>query len=71
MRLCIDNRKQNLITEKDANPLTQIEDIFDTLGGSRYFTTLDLAMGYHQVEMHPDNREQTAFSTPSDSFCTT
>ena len=68
MRLCIDYRKLNSITKKDAHPLPRIEDIFDTLSGSRYFTTLDLAMGYHQVEMNPDDREKTAFSTPFGLF---
>lgn len=68
MRLCIDYRKLNAITKKDAHPLPRIEDIFDTLSGSKYFTTLDLAMGYHQVEMHPDDREKTAFSTPFGLF---
>ena len=47
MRLCIDYRKLNSITEKDAHPLPRIEYIFDTLSGSRYFTTVDLAMGYY------------------------
>ena len=63
-RLCIDYRKLNSVTKKDAHPLPRIEGIFDTLAGSKFFTTLDLAMGYHQVEMHPDDREKTAFSTP-------
>ena len=56
-RFCIDYRKLNSVTKKDAHPLPRIEDIFDTLAGSKYFTTLDLAMGYHQVEMHPYDRE--------------
>ena len=47
MPQCIDYRKLNLITKNDAQPLPRIEDMFDTLSGSRYFTTLDLAMGYH------------------------
>ena len=68
MRLCIDYRKLNAVIKKDAHPLPRIEDIFDTLTGSKYFCTLDLAMGYHQVEMHPDNREKTAFSTPFGLF---
>ena len=68
MRLCVDYRKLNSITKKDAHPLPRIEDIFDTLNGSKFFSTLDLAMGYHQVEVHPDDREKTAFSTPFGLF---
>ena len=68
MRLCIDYRKLNAVTKKDAHPLPRIEDIFDTLTDSKFFCTLDLAMGYHQVEVHPDDREKTAFSTPFGLF---
>ena len=68
MRLCIDYRRLNSVTKKDAHPLPRIEDIFDTLSGSKYFSTLDLAMGYHQVEVRPEDREKTAFSTPFGLF---
>ena len=67
MRLCIDYRKLNSLTKKDAHPLPRIEDIFDTLSGSKYFTTLDLAMGY-QVEVRHEDREKTAFNTPYGLF---
>ena len=67
-RLCIDYRKLNSVTKKDAHPLPRVEDIFDTPAVSKFFTTLDLAMGYHQVELHPDDREKTAFSTPFGLF---
>ena len=68
MRLCINYRKLNVVTKMDAHPLPRIEDIFDTLTGSKFFCTLDLAMGYHQVEAHPKNSEKTAFSTPFGLF---
>ena len=68
MRLCIDYRKLNAVTKKDAHPLPRFEDIFDTLTGSKFFCTLDLAMKYHQVEVHPDDREKTAFSTQFGRF---
>ena len=54
--------------EKGCTPLPRIEDIFDTLAGSKFFTTLDLAMGYHQVELDPNDKEKTAFSTPFGLF---
>ena len=66
MRLCIDYRKLNSITKQYAHFLPRIEDIFDTISGSNFCFTLYIAMGYHQVEVHPDNREKTSFSTP---FC--
>ena len=68
MRLCSDYRKLKAVTKKEAHPLPHIEDIFDTLTGSKFFCTLDLAMGYQQVEVHPDDREKAAFSTPFGLF---
>ena len=56
-RLCTDFRNLNSLTKKDAHPLPRIEDIFDTLARSKFFPTLALAMGYHQVEVHSDDRE--------------
>ena len=48
---CIDYRKVNSVTRKDAYPLPRVDDTLDTLSGSRWFTTLDLISGYWQVEM--------------------
>jgi hypothetical protein len=63
MRFCVDYRKLNKVTKLDAYPLPLIKDIFDVLGGSRFFTTLDAASGYWQIEMHPDSIEKTSFTT--------
>ena len=68
MRLCIVYCKLNSITKKVAHSLPRITDIFDTLSRSRYFTTLDLAMGYQQAEVHLENRGKRAFSTPIGLF---
>lgn len=62
-RLVIDYRKLNDKTVEDKYPLPNIDDILDKLGRAHYFTTLDLASGYHQVEMHPQDIEKTAFTT--------
>ena len=45
-RLCIDYRKLNSVTRQDAYPLPRIDSTLDSLSGSKYFTTLDLASGY-------------------------
>lgn len=62
-RLVIDYRRLNDITIEDKYPLPNINDILDRIGRAQYFTTLDLASGYHQVEMDPADIEKTAFST--------
>lgn len=64
-RLVLDFRKLNLKTVPDAFPLPNIADILDRLGGSKYFSTFDLASGYHQIEMDPRDAPKTAFSTPT------
>ena len=45
LQFCVDYRKVKAITWKDAYPLPRVDDTLDTLGGSKYFTTLDLASG--------------------------
>ena len=46
LRFCVDFRRLNAITRKDVYPLPRVEDILDTLGEAKYFTSLDLASGY-------------------------
>ena len=62
LRFCIDFRKLNEATLKDAYPLPRIEDNLDTLGGSTWFSTLDLISGFWQVEMDAESKAKTAFS---------
>ena len=61
MRLCIDFTKLNALTKKDAYPIPLIRDIFDQLQGATVFSTLDLKSGFHQLPLHPDDQEKTAF----------
>jgi hypothetical protein len=63
LRFCIDYRKLNKVTKKDAYPLPRVDEMLDTLSGSKWFSTLDLASGYWQVLMHRNDREKTAFVT--------
>ena len=63
LRFCIDYRKLNKITKKDAYLLSWIDDMLDTLARYKWFSTLDLASRYWQVQMHPQDREKTAFTT--------
>ena len=61
-RMVVDFRKLNEKTVGDAYPLPDITEILDQLGQSKYFTCLDMAMGYHQIELEPGEGPKTAFS---------
>jgi hypothetical protein len=63
LRFCMGYRKLSSVTKKDCFPLPQIDDTLDTLAGAKWFSTLDLKSEYLQVDVHPDDKEKTAFST--------
>ncbi len=63
VRYCLDYRKLNAKTVKDAFPLPLIEECMDTLSGNIFFSTLDMAAGYWQIVVHPDDRHKSAFIT--------
>ena len=50
-RFISDNRALNDVTIKDSFPLNRMDAAFDSLGGSAYFTVVDMARGYYQVEL--------------------
>ena len=59
---CIDLRKVNNQTVKDAQSLPRIEDSLDCLDGATVFNSLDLQSGYWQVELTAASRPLTAFT---------
>ena len=64
IRLCCDYRTLNSKMIRDSFPLARMEECIDALSGAKFFSTLDLASGYHQVAMDPEDQEKTAFTTP-------
>ncbi|KAG5276960.1 hypothetical protein AALO_G00111880 [Alosa alosa] len=64
VRLCIDFRKLNSQTIKDAYALPNLEEVFSLLTGSKWFSVLDLKSGYYQVEMEEADTQKTAFVCP-------
>nr|GEZ13410.1 putative reverse transcriptase domain-containing protein [Tanacetum cinerariifolium] len=62
-RMCIGYRELNKLTIKNRCPLPKIDDQFDKLQGSTYFSKIDLRSEYHQLRVHEDDIPKTAFRT--------
>lgn len=67
-RLVVDYRKVNERTIDDKYPIPNITEILDKLGKCNYFTTIDLASGFHQIEMHKDDIIKTAFNVENGHY---
>ncbi|KAJ0522988.1 putative nucleotidyltransferase, Ribonuclease H [Helianthus annuus] len=62
-RMCIDYRELNKVTVKNRYPLPRIDDLFDQLQGSCYYSKKDLRSGYHQLRVRDEDVSKTAFRT--------
>ena len=60
-RFCVNYKKLNDITIKDAYPLHRIDDTLQALGNAQIFSSLDLRAGYWQIPMREQDIEKTAF----------
>lgn len=62
LRMCVDFRQLNKWTIRDSYALPRIDEILESLSGSKYFTKLDLKSGYHQISITEQHKERTAFT---------
>ena len=63
-RLCLDARKLNDVTTKDAYPLPHIEGLLSRLGDTHYISSVDLKDAFWQIPLDPESRTKTAFTVP-------
>lgn len=68
LRMCIDYRAVNALTRRINTPLPRIDECLERLGGAKYFSSLDLKSGYHQVRIREDDVAKTAFNTRYGSY---
>lgn len=67
-RLCIDYRSLNKSLIADSYPLPRMDEILDGLGQNQFFSTIDLAQGFHQIPLSDESKDFTTFSTSAGSF---
>ena len=68
IRLCVDYRKLNSITQADPYYMNTLDEILEKVGGSKCLSKLDLSKGYYQIEMEEGSKAKTAFITPFGKF---
>lgn len=68
IRLCIDARKLNNVTVKDAYPTPQLLRILSQLTDTKFLSSIDFSDAYHQVELSPESKMKTAFSVSGKGF---
>ena len=65
LRFCINFRRLNSRTKKDAYPLPRMQETIESMVGTQFFSTMDLKSGFWQVKMAKDSQQYTAFTVGS------
>ena len=63
VRICVDMREANKAIKREKHLMPTIDDLIAHLNGATHFSTLDLSSGFHQLELAPESRNLTTFST--------
>ncbi|CAA7016767.1 unnamed protein product [Microthlaspi erraticum] len=68
-RVCVDFTDLNKACPKDSYPLPHIDRLVEATAGNELLSFMDAFSGYNQIQMHPDDREKTAFITDRGTYC--
>jgi len=67
-RCCIDYRRLNDVTIKDAYPLPKADQCLEAMSGAVWFSSMDMKSGYHQLTVQKSDRDKTSFICPRGMF---
>ena len=68
LRICVDYRRLNSVSQVDAYPMPRVDELLDRLGKANFISTMDLTRGYWQVLVAEQDRHKTAFNSPVGFF---
>jgi len=63
-RMCDDFRDLNTVTIDDSYPLPRLDVLLHRAGRAKFFSKIDLASGFHQIEVEKESRPYTSFRLP-------
>lgn len=63
LRLCVDYRKLNELTQKDPYPIPLIDEIMARISRAKIFTKLDIQQAFHRIRMSTESEDYTTFRT--------
>lgn len=66
--MVVDFKRLNAVTVSDAYPIPDINATLASLGNAKFFTTIDLTSGFHQIAMQESDIPKTAFSTMNGKY---
>jgi hypothetical protein len=68
IKLCVDFRNLNMVSLKENYPLPKMDQIIQKVVGPQKMSMLDGFFGYNKIMVHPDDQENTSFTTPWGTF---
>ena len=66
--MAVSYRQLNQVTKPFRHPIHHCDDAVHDLGDAKFFISMDLDSGYHQIEVHPESRQKLAFFAPDGKY---